>query len=215
MPTLDMGAYAVFKGNYLLNAASIDLAYAGKIPTTTNSTSFSWTRIYTSHDKSASINCNGSVTEGQTQENGILNVWINAADKVTINSGVADMSFESYRTLLMINPTYATSSGTGMPLNFNHIGKDLMDYGFPLLVVHKSYQDLSTGGIDTPVLTDPMAFFFTKVGLSDRKYTVPYDPTKQQVVDFTLTAVNVDGTTYTNVGGYFGTLTAATSSTST
>lgn len=211
MSTVNIGAYAVFQYSSALNAQQVDNAYLGQVPTTSNSTG-TWTRLYTSFDNAAMIECNGNTVDLMTQEEGLKGVAVITPDTWTIKSGIADMSYSAYRTLLQLNPLYTTNTtATGQPLNSSIVGTDLLTNGLPILVVHKSYQNLSTGSINTPVVTDPMSFFFCKAGLGERKISIGYDPKKQQVVDYTLKTINCTGSSYTNVMGYFGTITAAAS----
>jgi len=100
-----------------------------------------------------------------------------------------------------------------MPLNANLTGTDLLSNGLPIMVVHKSYQNLSTGtDINVPVKSDPNSFVFCKAGLGERSFTVSYDPKAQQIFDISLTAVNCTGAVNSNVLGWFGAVSAATSS---
>lgn len=211
MSTVNIGAYAVFQYSSQLNGAQIDNIYAGQIPTSSNSTG-SWTRLYTSFDNAAAIECAGNTVDLMTQEEGLKGVAVIEPDVWTLKSGIADLNIDTYKKILQMNPSYSTSTGTGFPMNSNITGTDLLTNGLPILVVHKNYQNLSTAAsINTPVLTDPLSFIFCKMGIGERKIAISYDPKKQQVIDFTMKAINQDGTTQKNVMGYFGTITAAAS----
>lgn len=210
MSTVSIGSYAVFQYSSALNPNQVDNLFAGQVPTTSNSTG-SWTRLYTSFDTAASIDCAGNVVNLFTQEEGLKGIAVISPDVWTLKSGIADMNIDTYKKILQLAPTYFSSSGTGFPINSNITGTDLLTNGLPIMVVHNKYQNLSTGSINTPVITDPLTWVFSKMGIGERNFSIPYDPQRQQVIDFTLTAINCTGTSQTNVMAYFGTITAAAS----
>lgn len=210
--TVDTGSYAVFQYSSGFSPYQVDRIFAGAVPTTSGYTG-TWARLFTSVDAAASVSIEGEQIDLQTQEDGILSTVLTAADKWTLNMGIADITANTFKKLLQLNPGYFSSSGTGFPLNANLTGTDLLVNGLPIMIVHKSYQNASTEtDINIPVKTDPNTFVFCKAGLGDRNLSFSYDPKAQQVFDITLTAVNTTGLTNSNVLGWYGAVTAATSS---
>lgn len=204
--TVDIGACAIFLFSSALSPGQIDAVRGGGVPTSTNTTG-AWTRLFMSADSGATLSWEGPTVELKTIEEGLKSVAVTGPDTWTLDIPIADLSSSTFKKLLQLNPNLYSSSSTFMYLNSNITGTNLLANGLPMAVVHKSYQNLSTGTIDQPVWTDPTAFIFVWAGLGERKGSIAYDPTKQQIFDVKMKMINTTGTTYSNVMGAYGALT--------
>ena len=204
--TVDIGAAAIFLFSSQLSPGQIDAVFAGGVPTSSNSTG-TWTRVYESADAGGTLNFDGPSVDLKTLEEGLRAAVITGPDKVTLNIPVADLSSQTFKKLLQLSPTQYSSSGAFMNLNSNLTGTNLLANGLPMVVIHKSYQNLSTAAsINTPVWTDPNTAFFCWAGVGERKIAISYDPTKQQIMDVNMTMINVNGSSYSNIMGIYGTV---------
>jgi hypothetical protein len=215
--TVYTGSYAVFystgsstataTGVYM-NSTQIDNLYAGKVPTSSGTvvTAWTWKRLFTSADDSATLSREGTTLDLKTQEEGLRGVVATDPDKYVLEIPVADIIAENFRKFLNINSAYHSSSGTIIPINTAEVGIDSMDYGVPMLIMNKKYA--TNTDMDVPTFTDPNAWCFINGGLADRNFTVNLNPKAQQIFNVRIAFSQESGTSY-SLAGCFGALTAS------
>lgn len=195
------GAYGVWYYKSTLSNADLLNVRAGKIPATTAA---SWLRIFTSMTDGATLSRDGSTIELGTQEEGITGIVISDVDRWTLEIPIADISVDNAKLFMMLNPAYASSSGTGVRIDGSYIGTDLMDYGYLMVIANKAYASTNT---DTPPITDPNAFVFVNGVANNRAASISYDPASQQMYNVSLGFTAIASSSGESCFGYHGTLT--------
>jgi len=192
------GAYAVwyYKGT-LTNAQKVAVR-TGKIPVVSSS---NWSRLFTSLTDSASIEREGETLDLGTQEEGILKTIVSAVDTWTVNIPIADVSVVNAKRFMMLNPAFATSSGTGVRIDGSYIGTDLSSYGDMIVIANKNYAGTS---YNKPTLTDPNAFVFVNAYAADRAGSFNYDPGAQQIYNVALRCTALTSSSGAHCFGYHG-----------
>ena len=194
------GAYGVWYWNAALTNAQKLAVRTGKIPPTAGA---SWVRLYTAMTDGASIDRDGSTLDVGTQEEGVKGTYISDVDKWTMTIPIADISVTNAKKFMMLNPAYASSSGTGVRIDGSYVGTDLMDYGYLMVVANKAYAGTS---VNVPPLTDPNAFVFVNGVNNSRSASIAYDPAAQQMYNVTLGFSAVTSSSGISCFGYHGTL---------
>lgn len=194
------GAYAIwfYKGT-LTNTQKLNVR-SGKIPVLTSS---NWERLFTSATDAASIERTGETIDLATQEEGVKRVIISAEDTWVVNIPIADISVANAKRFVMMNPAFATSSGTGVRIDGSYVGTDLSSYGNLIVVANKAYAGTN---FNTPTLTDPNAFVFANACEGNRAGTFSYDPGAQQMYNVSLRCTAINSSSGTSCFGYHGLL---------
>jgi len=216
--TVYSGSYAVWystgsstacTNGTFMNSTQIDNLYAGKVPTSSSTivSSWTWKRLFTSADDSATLTREGATLDLKTQEEGLRGVIATDPDKYVLEIPIADMVVENFKKFLNINSAFYSSSGTVVPINTAEVGIDSMDYGVPILITHKKFA--TNASLDIPTLgSDPLAFCFINGGLADRNFTISLNPKGQQIQNVRIAFAQETGTSY-SLAGAMGLLTAS------
>jgi hypothetical protein len=113
---------------------------------------------------------------------------------------------QNFSELMLMNTAFWSSSvsNTYIPVSLSEVGKDMLSYGKPILVIDKAYQALSTSANpDVPFMPsssmgtgDPTAMCFINGGLADRNFSLSLSPKGMQILNVRL-AFSQESSTHT------------------
>ena len=204
------GAYRIFVGKSQFSAAQIEAAYTAKqiADQDTITNAVNWLQLKTKG--ALTISRNGEVLELDNEVDGLCDIEIVGRDDWMAKFDMAELSFANLVNLISLDPTQAinfATADTGRGFKLNYSGQSLLNQSFPVLIYRKKYDAANLG--DEPKLgagSDPLAFCFVKMVISERGLEENQDPKGQKIYSVSLKPVAVDGTSELAVGGVRGLL---------